>query len=137
MNKCCHTLFSSVLLHYCILIWIHPHESSLNSTFDYVQDLYHYIVPWRTSPFQSFDHATQALKIHISQSTILLPYLSYHSILINPKCKTNPFQLFVCCLCLDCIVCLFVCNISCLDCEEELNYKCDCCECAGCFQGKW
>jgi hypothetical protein len=59
------------------------------------QDLYHYIVPWRTNPFQSFDLATQALKIHISQSTILLPYLSYHSILINPKCKTNLFQLLV------------------------------------------
>jgi hypothetical protein len=32
MNKCCHTLFSSVLLHYLISRWIHPHESSLNST---------------------------------------------------------------------------------------------------------
>jgi hypothetical protein len=32
MNKCCHTLFSSDLLHYLTSRWIHPHESSLNST---------------------------------------------------------------------------------------------------------
>jgi hypothetical protein len=33
-------------------------------------------------------------------------------------------------------VCLCLCLYSCLDCEEELNYTCDCCDCAGCCQGK-
>jgi hypothetical protein len=28
-------------------------------------------------------------------------------------------------------------SLSCLDCEEELNYPCECCECASCCQGKW
>jgi hypothetical protein len=31
-------------------------------------------------------------------------------------------------------VCLYLCICACLDCEEELSYSCDCCECAGCGQ---
>jgi hypothetical protein len=34
------------------------------------------------------------------------------------------------------IVCLCVSIFSYLDCKEELSYNCDCCECAGCCQGK-
>jgi len=34
-------------------------------------------------------------------------------------------------------VCLFCVSVSCLDCEVEPSYFCDCCECAGCDQGKW
>jgi hypothetical protein len=26
--------------------------------------------------------------------------------------------------------------IACIDCKEELNYSCDCCDCAGCCQEK-
>jgi hypothetical protein len=35
------------------------------------------------------------------------------------------------------LVCLYLCIRSCLDCEDELSYDRDCCESAGCFQGKW
>jgi hypothetical protein len=36
-----------------------------------------------------------------------------------------------------CELCVYVCVILlCIDCEEELNYPCDCCDCAGCYQGK-
>jgi hypothetical protein len=33
--------------------------------------------------------------------------------------------------------CLLLVFLSCLDCEEEVNYPCECWECAGCCQGKW
>jgi hypothetical protein len=97
MNKCCHTLFSNVLLHYCILMWIHPHESSLNSTFAYAKHKIYITTLYLGGPILS-NHLILPLKlskIYISQSTILLLYLSYHSILINLKCKTNPLHLFV------------------------------------------
>jgi hypothetical protein len=37
LSKCYHTLFSSVMLHCSILMWIYPHESSLNSIFTYAK----------------------------------------------------------------------------------------------------
>jgi hypothetical protein len=38
---------------------------------------------------------------------------------------------------LDDMNCVFIlCFIACVDCEEELNYPCDCCDCSGCYQGK-
>jgi hypothetical protein len=45
MCKCCHTLFSSVLLHYSILMWIYSYESSLNSKHAMPSiRFYHYMV---------------------------------------------------------------------------------------------
>jgi hypothetical protein len=64
----------------------------------------------------------------------LIAIFSHNIICMKLKCV-----LHACIHVYDChigMVCLCVCNISCLDCEEELNYKCDYCECAGCFQGK-
>jgi hypothetical protein len=37
LSNCYHILFSSVLLHYSILMWIYPHESSLNSILAYTK----------------------------------------------------------------------------------------------------
>jgi hypothetical protein len=31
---------------------------------------------------------------------------------------------------------LILVKFACIDCEEELNYFCDYCDCAGCCQGK-
>jgi hypothetical protein len=38
---------------------------------------------------------------------------------------------------LDVMNCVFILDfIACVDCVEELNYPCDCCDCSGCYQGK-
>jgi hypothetical protein len=58
------------------------------------KDFINYIL---LSPILSnhIDLSKLSSQIHILQSTILLPYLSYHDILINLKCWTNPFKLSV------------------------------------------
>jgi hypothetical protein len=66
-------------------------------------------------------------QIHIMQSTSFLPYLSYHSILINLKCWTNSFSIvcliWLCCywygVFMLCYFCVIACTESYVFCWEK------------------
>jgi hypothetical protein len=94
LSKCYHTLFSSVLLHYSILMWIYPHESSLNSIFAYANHkIFITIMYLGESFFPVIELAIQTLNPYlVSQGSWHISLIT--KIIRNLKCWTNPFQLY-------------------------------------------
>jgi hypothetical protein len=78
LSKCYHTLFSSVLLHYSILLWIYSHGSFLKPypCFCQTQDFYHYIA---SCGIILSNHGTcHPNPQSISYKPSFKPYLSHH-----------------------------------------------------------
>jgi hypothetical protein len=92
LSNCCHTYSIVSWLHYLTIMWFNSHEPFPNSIHALVKNKVSFHYSWVSpNPFKSFNLVIQTLK-SISCKSSLLPYLSYHRIIRNLKCWTNPFN---------------------------------------------
>jgi hypothetical protein len=94
LSKCYHTLFSSVMLHYSILMWIYPHESSLNSIFAYAKHKIFIITLYLGGSFlANLLTLPSKLSIPCLSSQEFMLYLSHHKIIRNLKMLHQPLSI--------------------------------------------
>jgi hypothetical protein len=135
-NTCCHTYSIVLLLHYLTLMWSSSHESFVNSIHILVKhkDYIHYFL---LSPIPShhYDLFQLSSQIHILQSTILLPYLSYYKYPKKSKRLNQPFSIVVL---FDCVVLyVYVVLFMCYSLYGELCAKLREVKDLGLQKGKW